>query len=111
MSVGDLLWRRQPSSMRSFVSRIMDLNEQPHDWRFELAAQLALVGCIALPPDLVEKVLAVVLRPERSHLQSLREFSKGPDVDAIGSLQNAGTEKHQDTAYQSRKLSNGTQSA
>ena len=71
-------------SLRSFVSRIMDLNKQPHEWRFELAAQLALVGCIALPPDLVEKVLAGA--PVSA--QERRMFGKYPETgrQLIGSV-------------------------
>jgi CheY-like chemotaxis protein len=62
--------------LRSVVERMTEVCEERHDWRFELAAQLALIGCIALPPELVERVLSGV----PVTVQERRMFARHPET-------------------------------
>ena len=64
------------SRLRSVVEHMMDISDERQDWRFGLAAQLALVGCIALPPDLVEMVLSGA--PVTAHER--RMFARHPET-------------------------------
>ena len=64
------------SRLRSVVEHMMDISDERQDWRFGLAAQLPLVGCIALPPDLVEMVLSGA--PVTAHER--RMFARHPET-------------------------------
>jgi len=70
--------------LRSVVERMMEISDERQDWRFGLAAQLALVGCIALPPDLVEMILSGA--PVTTHEK--RMFARHPETGRklIGSV-------------------------
>lgn len=48
---------RRSTRIRQIVHLLLELDPRESQWRFELAAHLALIGCIALPADLVERVL------------------------------------------------------
>jgi hypothetical protein len=44
--------------LRTFVKYLAAQLEPVHSWQFELAAMLSQIGCITLPPDLVESAYA-----------------------------------------------------
>ena len=70
--------------LRSYVEHMMAASDKQSDWRIDLAAQLALIGCIALPSELVEKVLSgATVTPQDRQL-----FDKHPETGRrlIGAL-------------------------
>ncbi len=67
---------RHTTRLRSYVEHMLAASEKKSDWRIELAAQLALIGCISLPPELANKVLS----GSPVSLQELQLFEKHPET-------------------------------
>lgn len=67
---------RHTARIRAYVDHMQATANKKSDWRIDLAAQLALVGCIALPPELANKILSGA----PASLQERRLFEKHPET-------------------------------
>jgi response regulator RpfG family c-di-GMP phosphodiesterase len=67
---------RHVARIRSYVEHMLAAANRKPDWRIELAAQLALIGCIALPPELANKILSGA----SASLQERQLFEKHPET-------------------------------
>ena len=50
----------QSMRIRKYVKHIAEQLELPQIWQFEMAAMLSQIGCVTIPPDILEKRLAGV---------------------------------------------------
>lgn len=62
--------------LRSLVQSLCEVSDKSPDWQYELAAQLSLIGCVALPTALVERVIG----NESVTTQDRRLFAKHPEI-------------------------------
>ena len=68
------------SRIKRYIQHMATQLELPDVWEFELAAMLSQIGCVTLPPKVLEKVYAgVVLTPDEQKM-----FSEHPEIS--GSL-------------------------
>ncbi len=66
----------QASRIERYVQHIAIQLELPDVWEFELAAMLSQIGCVTLPPKVLEKVYAgVPLTPDEEKM-----FSEHPEI-------------------------------
>ncbi len=66
----------QASRIKRYVQHIATRLELPDIWEFELAAMLSQIGCVTLPPKVLEKVYAgIVLSPDEQKM-----FSEYPEI-------------------------------
>jgi response regulator RpfG family c-di-GMP phosphodiesterase len=62
--------------IRRFVKHIVSRLGLPDAWQFEVAAMLSQVGCVALPPETLEKVYAAQELSE----EEAKSFASHPDI-------------------------------
>ncbi|MBA7623183.1 MAG: response regulator [Calditrichaeota bacterium] len=66
----------QASRIKRYVQHIVTRLELPDIWEFELAAMLSQIGCVTLPPKVLEKVYAGInLSPDEEKM-----FSEHPEI-------------------------------
>lgn len=66
----------QASRIKRYVQHIVTRLELPDIWEFELAAMLSQIGCVTLPPKVLEKVYAGInLSPDEQKM-----FSEHPEI-------------------------------
>lgn len=59
------------SRIKPYVSQIATWLELPDVWEFEVAAMLSQIGCVTLPPEVLEKVqIEQSLKPEEEQMYS-----------------------------------------
>lgn len=64
--------------IRRYVRHIANALELPNLWQYELAAMLSQIGCVTLPPDVMDKVYAQELLTD----EELKMFWNHPGVAA-----------------------------
>lgn len=66
------------SRMKEYVSQLVKFLNLEKSWEFELAALLSQIGCVAIPPDILEKVFSGTELSE----EEAKMFSSHPEFGA-----------------------------
>jgi CheY-like chemotaxis protein len=76
LSVVNPLAFSRASRIRAYVRQMANQLRLPNLWEFDLAAMLSQIGCIAVPPEILEKVDAQMTLSK----EELRTFTSHPSI-------------------------------